>query len=172
MKFTSIDDSITIDGITITARIEHDADMGEPWKEHDVHGPVSDWTRRAKLPGEMVLAESRCGSKRFYGFQEAVKIARRDGWDAPPYGGTPGQKAHRAAMADFENLRAWCNDEWHWCGVVLSVSVDGITLDNHAASLWGLESDDEDGIIAEANELIDEALDVAKAIVGRIKAAI
>lgn len=173
-KFTSIDDVLTIDGIKVTARVEHDGDMGPPWEEDDGHGPVSEWTRRAKHPGEMVLAEDR-GHKRFYDFAEAVKIARRDGWDAPPYGGTPGQKAHRAAMADFENLRAWCNDEWHWCGVVLSVSIesddgDDIELSGHAASLWGIESNGGDYLIEVANELVDEALDVAKAIVGRIKA--
>lgn len=62
-----------------TATIHSDDSMGEPWKEHDGHGEVSDWTTRAKLPGEMVLSEDG-RSKRFYDFAEACKTARRDGW--------------------------------------------------------------------------------------------
>lgn len=137
----------------------YDQDMGPPWEEDDGHGPVSDWTTRDKRPGELVLAENR-HSKRYYAFQEAIAIAKRDGWAAPPYNeGTPGQKAERAVRADFEFLRAWCNDEWHWCGVVVTEirkDADGFTYDGETASLWGIESSADDYLSTVAQELIAE----------------
>jgi hypothetical protein len=74
-------DAITVSmgGFDVTAKIEADEDSGAPWKRDDGHGPVSDWTGREKRPGERVLSEDRT-SKRYYDFEEAVKIAKRDGW--------------------------------------------------------------------------------------------
>ena len=84
------------------------------------HGPVSEWTTRAKQLGERVLVEDRRGAKRYYDFAEAVRIAKRDGWDAPPLGeGTKGQRAARAAEADFNRLRGWCNGDWEYVGIVV-----------------------------------------------------
>jgi len=72
-------------GLTFRAKIERDDDMGAPWDEHDGRGPVSDWTTRDKLPGELVLSEDRRGrSKRFYDFAEACRIARKEGWGFLP----------------------------------------------------------------------------------------
>jgi hypothetical protein len=108
-------------GYTAFVKFPHDDDADAPWENSDGHGPVSDWTGRDKRPGELVLCSDR-GSKRYYDFAEAVRIAKRDGWDAKPYGtGTKGERAHRAALADFEHLRGWCNDEWHYVGVVVEV---------------------------------------------------
>lgn len=67
-----------------TARIEPDDGMRAPWKEHDGHGPVSEWTTRDKTPGELVLC-SDYGSKRYYDYATACHIARRDGWGPPLY---------------------------------------------------------------------------------------
>ena len=122
-----------------TIKIEHD-DFGEtPWEAGDGNGIVAEWTRRDKHPGELVLCEDR-GSKRYFDFAGTVKLARRDGWDAEPYGtGTVGERAHRAAMADFERMHAWCNNEWHWIGVAVTVSHKGAEIS--ADSLWGIESD-------------------------------
>ena len=115
----------------------YDQDHEAPWLECDGHGPVSDWECRDKRPGELILNEDR-GSKRFYDFAEAVKIARRDGWNTAPYNwDTKGAQAAAAAYADFEYLRAWCNDEWHYCGIVVTLNDGG---DDISASLWGIES--------------------------------
>lgn len=38
-----------------------------------------------------------------------------------------------------QKTKAWQNDEWCYIGIVLSVSKNEVTLDNHAASLWGVE---------------------------------
>jgi len=145
------------DGFKITARIEHDEYAGMPWSREDGHGPVSDWTRRAKRPGERILCQDR-QSYRYYDFEEAVKIAKRDGWGP----GTPAE----AAEHDFKVLKAWCNDEWRYVGVVLSVSKNGVSVNEHAASLWGIEAnypDSDNSYLTDvANELLGEALEVAK----------
>lgn len=117
------------DGYTVRVRVQYDECLREPWTEEDGHGSVSEWERRDKRPGELTLSEDH-GSKLFYDFAEAVKIARRDGWDSPPYKtGTPGERAHRAAMADFEHLRAWCRNEWHYIVVGVEVSRNGAVVD-------------------------------------------
>ncbi len=171
-KYACVGDTITtkVGKLTVTAEIVYDEDMGPPWKEHDGHGPVSDWERRKKRPGERILSGSRFDSRRLYDVEEATKIAKRDGWDSKPYKtGTEGQQAARAVEADFQRMRAWCNDEWTWVGVRLSVSKGGIVLDEHAASLWGIESDSNDFgddnydyLTEVANELLPEAVKVGK----------
>jgi hypothetical protein len=162
-------DSITckVDGYTVTARVERDDDCGTPWENSDGRGPVSDWRRKdTKKPGERVLVEDR-GSCRFYDWQEAIKIAKRDGWDAEPYNtGTKGEQAERAVQREFEVLQAWCKDEWWYVSVTLSVSYGDIDLEDYAASLCGVEanypgSEGNKYLLEVANELLPEALEVA-----------
>lgn len=173
--FEDIDDTIERDGFTLRARIEHDSDTRAPWEEHDGHGPVSGWRKDGKRPGELVLAEMRGGyeppRRRFYDFAEACRIARRDGWDAAPYdvpGETPRQRAAKAAMANYNRLRGWCDDSWNWCGVVVTASRAGVELGT--ASLWGIESDAGAYLVEVANELAGEALSDAAAKVQEIAA--
>lgn len=171
-KYVCDGDSITCekDGFTITARVERDEDHGPPWKEEDGHGPVSDWRRKEdKRAGEVLLVSDR-HSARFYNWQKAIKIAKRDGWGAPPYETaipeSKGEKAVRAVQHDFDILKAWCNDEWWYACLTLSVSKGNIEIDEYAASLCGIAvncGDDCNGYLLEvANELLDDALAVAK----------
>lgn len=151
--------SVTKGRYEMTARIEHDDVSDAPWEREDGHGPVTEWTTTAKAPGQRVLC---CDGKSrlLYDFAEAVRIARKDRWDAPPYGeGTRGQRAARAAEADFQRLRDWCNGQWHYVGVVISVTSDGEEIDTNAASLWGIESDCREYLLEIARELADEAYD-------------
>lgn len=197
-----------VDGFTVRARIVHDPDHGAPWDEEDGHGPVSDWTRRDKRPGERILSSGmRSGEHRFYDFAEAVKIAKRDRWGSLPGDlktacvdgvwratagdlsaeaddvnvairslfdqykaklGGPGAYAVAAVEADFARLKAWCDDEWFYVGVVLSISRGGIELDDHAAALWGIESDAGDYLTEVANELLTEALEAGRAALARL----
>ena len=64
-------------------------------------------------------------------------------------------------------MAAWKNDEWFYCGVILSVAIEGLTLDRFAASLWGIEAnypDSDNAYLTEvAKELLPEALEAAKA---------
>lgn len=159
--FTDIDDTIAIDGFTLRVYLTPDHDMGAPWDEHDGHDDVSEWTTRHKRPGEWVLCRDG-GSMRYYDFAGAAEKAKAEGWDAAPYGtGTKGQQAERAVKADFEHLRAWCNGEWRWIGVVVTVLKNDIRLGS--ASLFGIESDDDTYILEVANQLIDEATADARA---------
>ena len=63
-------------------------------------------------------------------------------------------------------MDAWEADEWFYCGIVVRVSRAGITLDDHAASLWGIEAnypDSDNAYLTEvARELVPEALDAAR----------
>ena len=71
-----------------------------------------------------------------------------------------------------EDVTRWKNDEWFYCGIVLSVSLKGIELDHHAASLWGIDCNfgpDNKYLSEVAQELESEALDVARGEVARIR---
>jgi hypothetical protein len=36
-------------------------------------------------------------------------------------------------------IKQWRNGDWFFVGVVISVSKNGVSLEEHAASLWGIE---------------------------------
>jgi len=122
-----------------------------PWEREDGHGPVTDWERRSKGAGERIL-DSDHGSKRFYDFSEAVKIARRDGWGlseedtaklATRLGRTPtpGDIVAEAVEKDFKWLKDWCDDKWQYVGYVVTITgPDDEELDYPDGSLWGIDS--------------------------------
>lgn len=141
--------------------VRHYLDEGHepPWESSEGHGPIREDYQRGKRPGERVLAPT--GSRDvwyLYDWAEAVRIAKRDGWDAPPYGeGTKGQRAARAVAADFEFIRGWLNDDWHYIGIEVTLLGAGDEETGHIASLWGVESCGD--FPAEcARELADECL--------------
>lgn len=161
-------------GYTFRVNIRRDENMGEPWKEHDGHGVVSDWTWRDKAPGERILCEDR-ESKRYYNVAESTKLARNDGWGcqhSKMVNGkfesghpTKGEAIACAVESDYDRLRGWCNDDWQWVYVVVTQideDEDGGTIDGGRASLSGIESDSDDYIVEVAHELADE-------IVGRLE---
>lgn len=159
--FTQIPDTIEKDGFTCTAVVESDEFADSPWDNCDGHGPVTDWTLRTKKPGERVLSSDR-HHKRYYDFEEASKIALRDGWGSADSleTDTPKEKARKAVESDYAYLKAWCDDKWHYVGVVVTVSKAGIELATE--SLWGIESNADSYLVEAANELIGEALTSAK----------
>jgi hypothetical protein len=57
-----------------------------------------------------------------------------------------------------EQITRWKNDEWFYCGLVVSVSFNGVPLTDHAASLWGIDCN-----LGEDNKYLD---DVAKELEG------
>lgn len=191
--------------LTISAMIEHDSDHGAPWDECDGHGPVSEWTRRAKRPGEFVLNRDR-DSFRYYDFQEACRIARRDRWGVSPYrmdmeqganglvrcnaqwfdsrnnmeciatgwhdcpnaaraqayalhraSMSPREYAARAAMSDYQFLRDWCNDEWCYIGLVITVTHTESGTELGSDSIWGIESCSVDTV----NDYLPDCVSVA-----------
>jgi hypothetical protein len=68
--------------------------------------------------------------------------------------------------------KAWQNDEWFYCGIVLSVSRRGVMLDEHASSLWSIEAnypESNNGYLTEvANELIEEAIESGRKAIDKI----
>lgn len=90
--------------------------------------------------------------------------------DAPGFIG-PGknfrQRFDEAQARAEQVMEAWRNDEWFYCGIVLSVSLNETVLRTHAASLWGIEANypggDNSYLTEIANELLPEALAAANA---------
>ncbi len=153
---------------TMSFRVEwfYDIYSDAPWNNEYGHGPVSDWEHRSKKPGEMILNSYR-GSHRFYDFAQAVKTARVEGWGTEPYGTRkPGERAHAAAMADYDRMRQWCTDQWHYCGIVVTLlDADG-KPDSVDASLWGIESDSPEYHEKIIGGLITECLSQITATIG------
>lgn len=59
--------------------------------------------------------------------------------------------AAAAAMSDHRRLKAWCNDEWCYVGVVVTDTETGDT-----ESLWGIESDAGEYFAEVTAELVEQ----------------
>jgi hypothetical protein len=164
-------------GFTFRVNIERDDTSDAPWERDDGHGPVSEWksTRRTntgraeKGAGEIIL--HRDGSiYRTYNFAEATRIAKRDGWGlskeaeaklAQSLGRAPTRKQiiRQAVLSDFEFLRGWCNDEWEYVGVTVTLIPEGEEENDvetdYGHALWGIESNSKDYIVEVADDFID-----------------
>lgn len=145
----------TIEHKRLTFKVEiipDDHGLGAPWKEHDGHGIISEWTRQGKAPGERLLFKDRHGAKLYYDIQATTRVAWRDGWGlgekelaelAARLGREPkrGDIIAEAVNRDYERMRQWCEGDWYWCGVVVTLlDTDGQPT-SEAESLWGIESD-------------------------------
>lgn len=136
-------------------RIEHhfDSDMEPPWANSDGHGIVTDWVRRAKRPGELILNSDGRGFFRYYDFQATIKIARRDHWNS--WNMLQGAKERgdelvRAVMMDYQYLRDWCHDKWHYMGIeVFPLTPDGDELRSKRNAMWGIESEGDPAYVNE-----------------------
>ncbi|MCH9751563.1 hypothetical protein [Hyphomonas sp. KY3] len=129
------------------------------------------------------------------GFKIVARIARDDCPDAPDerqdgfwpslYKDAPGfigpGSNHRRRFADAQAraeavMEAWRKDEWFYCGVVLSIALEGVILDADAASLWGIETNypygDNAYLTEAAQELLPEALATGIAAARRLCAAL
>lgn len=143
----------TIEHLGVTVRVDyfHDSDRGCPWDECDGHGPVRksshrhgvNWsTNGDKKPGERPLnCPDRNEYQFYYDWQQAMKIAKRDGWNAAPYDAP--NKALRAVQADFDSLRGFLNDEWCYVGIVCTVLDAEGEETTDADSCWGFETLDD-----------------------------
>lgn len=154
---------IEVQGMNFKVTLIHDDDMAPPWDECEGHGPVSNWERRSKGAHEMILCEDG-GCKRFYDFQESVKIAKREGWNTAPYTWkTKGEQANAAALADFEYLRRWCSGQWEY--VILGVSLldEGDLEMGETEYLGGVEYDPDD--TSYVSEMAEE---LAEQIINRL----
>lgn len=131
-------DQETIDGFVVKYLYDTDADA--PWDNCTGRGPVrkslSPHTehRSDKRPGERPLnSPDRNEYQYYYDWQTACKEAKRDGWDAAPFGES--HHVHRAVKADFAYLRGYVQNDWIYVGVCIEDS-NGNVLD----TLWGVET--------------------------------
>jgi hypothetical protein len=132
-------DSVTYQGRKIKIEWSYDEFGGKPWDDCD-YGNVTDWLRRDKEPGEVIICADR-GSKRFYDFAGAVAKLKKEGCN--------GAEADRIAKSEVKRFQGWCNDQWFYMNA--DVTIDGL---EHTSSLGGIESDCVDGVI---NDLLFEA---------------
>ena len=91
---------------------------------------------------------------------------------------SPSTLARRRARAQSV-MDAWQNNEWFWCGIVLSVSRNGVVLDGRAAGLWGVECNYpvfskrrrvNAYLLEVANELLPEAVETGRSVLERLAA--
>lgn len=133
-----------------TFKVDHpyDDSSDTPWERSDGHGPVSDWTRRDKRPGERILCRDGT-SRRYYDWQEAARLARKE-WGC--------EDIHAALTADFKYLQDWCEGRWQYLGVAVTLlDADGNETRTEEA-LWGIESNAYDYLAETAHELADQIL--------------
>ena len=165
-------DIINHRGFTFRVDIENDGSNEAPWHKSDFHGPVSGWTRREKSPGELVLNQDR-SSKRYYDLQGAMALAKKDGWSlcaadtaklAAKLGHAPskGEIRAEAVRRDYEDLRGWCNDDWRYVGVIVTLIPDDEESDDvptdYSYAIWGIESYSTDYLQETALELAEQAV--------------
>lgn len=156
--FSGYVDTVEIDGITFRMSVEADDSSDAPW-DIDCFTPKPDERRRNgygypdKRPGETVVWSDRHTAYALE-FAAMVRSERKNG-------GCSGSQAHKNACAVVKRLRAWFNDEWHYCGVVVTATVGGLEL--ASSSLWGIESNAGDYLTEASNELLQECMTEAKA---------
>ncbi len=163
------------------------------WRRLEGHYP-EDGRGHLQVPaGARAHARDR-NFARLYDVAHATKIARRDQWGpvhcatcgleaggvgTEAYGTihaiepqdhrfvaeSRGQTAARAVARDFEYLRSWCADEWHYVGVSVVLADEGEDqTEDYWHALWGIES-------TAGEYLRDVARDLAGEIMCRIEVA-
>lgn len=149
---------------------------------------------RYACEGDAITCEGDAITCEVDGFEITARIVRDDCLDAPDerqdgfwpslYLNDPGfigagnnfRERFAKAQAKAEAvMQAWRDDDWFYCGIVLSVDCEGVELEPHAASLWGVEvnypGSDNTWLTEVADELLPEALDAARAALARLLAS-
>jgi len=150
----------TYEGFDFTMEIVDD-DREPPWEDSG-YGVVSSRHGSNKRPGERVL--HRDGNHfHYYDWQKTMAKAKREGWGHPEgaqwakeHGLTQKQCIEAAVQWDFDRLQGWCDSKWRYVGVVVNYITESGRSER--ASLWGVESDDEDAIKDMRDELADQLL--------------
>jgi len=165
MKTLFDGDTFEHNGHQFRVRFEYDVDGGYPWEDCDGHGPVrqsnlSHYADRSdKHPGERPLNRADRNEYQFYyDWQAAVKLARRDGWNAEPYD-APG-RIERAVQANFDYLAGYVSDDWQY--LVVTVEMLDSDGDVIADTNLGRVESYKDYHVECAYELADELIVQAK----------
>lgn len=149
------EDEFEYKGHKFKVEFPQDNNYEAPWERSDYHGPVRRVFRREqKRPGERVLAGEYRDGYHLYDFAEAINLAKTKWGVVATDGKTQGQVAAEAVEQDFEYLRRWCNDQWQYVGVVVTL----LDVPDYSDSLWGIESDQNEYLTETAYELADQIL--------------
>lgn len=127
-------------GWSLVVKVENDQDSGPPWEDCDGMGVIKEsrWH-----PGDSytdwILNDQH--NYRYFDWKATLPIAIKEGLDAPPYRtGNKREQAMRAMKRTYEFLRAWCNDEWYYVGIIVELHDErGCLLGE--SSCWGFESE-------------------------------
>lgn len=152
MSYALHEDIIEAMRLKFKVTIEQDCDSGRPWKECDGYGVVRESKRSEyfrgveKRAGERVLHDGGRNEYTWvFDWAATMKEAKRDGWglsddDKPANWGTltKGQQLEIIVQRDFNFLKAWCDEEWVWCGVCVELADYHGPLDLER-SLWSVE---------------------------------
>lgn len=138
MSYTLHEEKIEANGLTFAVQIKQDEDSRQPWKECEGHGPVREANRNGwsghieKSPGECILHSGDRGCYSWvYDWAGAIRLAEEDGWGVSEENRpanwallTKRQQTEIAVQRDFDFLKAWCDDEWVWSGVVVTLMIE------------------------------------------------
>lgn len=136
-------------GWKIKVEFQHDGDFGPPWKDCDGMGVIKESSYGT--PGEYGeyddwILNSDHRWCRYYDWKATLPEAMRDGWDSKPYGTRRGKEKAIAAMkSTYEYLRRWCNDDWWYVGLIVTL-LDENEEELGEDSCWGFESESMDYI--------------------------
>ena len=154
-------------GVLFCVSVEEDLAAGPPWEMSEGHGVVIECLPRNKHPHEWVLYRGR-RQMLVYDVKESLRTAARDMWGlddrarddlAARLGRPPTQAEIRAEAVrlDYEYLKGWTNDLWHYWTVVVTPVVEGVPVHAGHKSCGGVEGFP-DNVKAVAAELASEAL--------------
>lgn len=144
------EEHILANGWKIKFKIQYDTDHEPPWEDCDGMGVVTNWIHG--VCDEEKYGWELCSdhyAHRYFDWRATLPIAIKEGWDAPPYGvGTKQERAMRAMRKTCDFLRRWCNDDWWYVGLIVTLyDENGEELDED--SCWGFESEGADDYITE-----------------------
>lgn len=148
-------------GYKFNLEIATDLDAGPPWEDCDGHGIVTDWqsTDCDDPPaGYRVLCEDR-GIARYYDMNASLKKAIREQWGCVEKGHTTkAQIAAQAVEEDYEYLRGYCQGDWDYIVVCVTLLDCGGKDTGECASLGGVDTSQPSYTDEVAHELADEIL--------------
>lgn len=158
---------VEVDGFKAVATLLEEDGPEPPWSREDGRGVVIEGVDRDPRPGERLLSREHNLSC-YYDTNATMAKAIKEGWDAEPFGtGTAEERAARAVDADFNYIKAWCDNDWSYVGIGITVSRLGVPLtDSTTNSVWGNElnasGSDNDYLTENANNLLPDALASAR----------
>lgn len=141
-------DAFQVDGLSFSVQFHEDTDAGYPWTDDCGCGLVRKSSnphtesRSDKKPGERPLnSPDRNQYQFYYDWQEAVRIAKADGWNTEPFDAP--NRALRAVQQNFDYCRAYLANDWRYVGVIVErLDADGNPTDTpgESDSLWNVET--------------------------------